>query len=154
MADLTGKTWMAIGETDDPDAVIQSFEAAAAITKGDPVYLSADDKVSPAAAVQNCIGIAVKTVALGVMCPVLMRGRVKVKAGEAIARGNLVYGADASKRVLLYNGSHTHTENTAAAYTQNATTVAADTYPARKLGLALETTTGADDLLFIFVAKV
>ena len=41
---------MAVGETDDPNAVIESFEAAAGITKGSPVYLSADDKVSPAQA--------------------------------------------------------------------------------------------------------
>ena len=39
MADKTGKTWMAIGETDDPNAVIESYEAEAAVTKGDPVYL-------------------------------------------------------------------------------------------------------------------
>jgi len=32
MADLTGKTWMAAGETDDPNALIERFEAAAAIT--------------------------------------------------------------------------------------------------------------------------
>ena len=38
---------MAAGETDDPDALIESFEAEAAITKGSPVYLSSDDKVSP-----------------------------------------------------------------------------------------------------------
>ncbi len=30
MADKTGKTWMAIGETDDPNAVIESYEAEAA----------------------------------------------------------------------------------------------------------------------------
>ena len=86
MADKTGKTWMAIGETDDPNAIIETFEAAAAITKGDPVYLSADDKVSPAAAAQDCIGIAVKSVSSGEQCPVLIRGRVKVKVGGAITR--------------------------------------------------------------------
>jgi hypothetical protein len=58
MTDFTGKSWMAIGETDDPNAIIESFEAAAAVTKGDPVYLSADHKVSPAAAAQGCCGFA------------------------------------------------------------------------------------------------
>ena len=101
MADKTGKTWMAIGETDDLNAVIESFEAEAAVTKGDPVYLSADDKVSPAAAAQDCIGIAVKDAALGAQCSVLKSGRVKVKAGGVIARGKAVYGADASKRILV-----------------------------------------------------
>jgi hypothetical protein len=100
MADKTGKTWMAIGETDDPTAELESFEAEAAITKGDPVYLSSDDKVSPAAAAQDCIGIALKGAASGERCPVLTSGRVKVKAGGAITREKAVYGADASKRVL------------------------------------------------------
>ena len=63
MTDNSGKTWMAIGETDDPNAIIETFTADAAITKGDPVYLSADDQVTPAGAAQDCIGIAMKTVA-------------------------------------------------------------------------------------------
>jgi hypothetical protein len=101
MTDLTGKSWMAIGETDDPNAIIESYEAAASVTKGDPVYLSADNKVSSAAAAQDCIGIAVKSAASGEQCPVLIQGRVKVKAGGAITRGKAVYGADSSKRVLM-----------------------------------------------------
>ena len=134
---------MAIGETDDPNAVIESYEAAAAITKGDPVYLSADDKVSPAAAAQDCIGIATKTVASGAMCPVLTEGRVKVKAGAAITRGKAVQGADASKRVLMLTDQSVN-EGGSASYT---------VYYNRKLGTALETTSAADDLLFIVVEK-
>ena len=141
MTDLTGKSWMAIGETDDPNAVIKSFEAAATVTKGDPVYLSADDKVSPAAAAQDCIGIAVKTVASSEQCPVLIYGRVKVKAGGAITRGKAVYGADSSKRVLSLTDQAVN-EAGAGSYT---------VYYNRKLGTALETTTAADDLLFIQV---
>ena len=91
---------MDIGETDDPEAVIQSYEAEAAVTKGDPVYLSSDHKVSPAAAAQNCIGIAAKTTNVADQCPVIVRGRVKVKAGGVINRGRAVYAADNSKRVL------------------------------------------------------
>ncbi len=139
MADVSGKTWMAIGETDDPNAVIESFEAAAAITKGDPVYLSADDKVSPAVADQNCIGIATKSVSSGQSCPVLTRGRVKVKAGGAITRGKAVKGADASKRVVALADIN---EGGAATYSWTL-----------KLGWALQTTTAADDLLFIAVEK-
>jgi len=139
MADVSGKTWMAIGETDDPNAVIESFVAGAAITKGDPVYLSADDTVSPAAADQNCIGIATKIVASGAMCPVLIRGRVKVKAGGAITRGKAVKGADSSKRVVALADI-----NEAGSATYSWTL---------KLGWALETTTTADDLLFIYVEK-
>jgi hypothetical protein len=143
MADKTGKTWMAIGETDDPNAVIESYEAEAAITKGDPVYLSADDKVSPAAAAQDCIGIAVKDTALGAMCSVLTKGRVKVKAGGATTRGKAVYGADASKRILAL-ADQAVDEGGSATYT---------IFFNRKLGTALETTTSADDLLFIMVGK-
>jgi hypothetical protein len=139
MTDLTGKSWMAIGETDDPHAQIQSFEAAAATTKGDPVYFSADHKVSPAAAQQECIGIAVKSAAQGAQCPVLIRGRVKVKAGGAITRGKAVYGADASKRVLVLTDQAVN-EGGSANYT---------VFYNRKLGTALETTSAADELLFI-----
>jgi len=141
MTDLTGKSWMAIGETDDPNAIIESYEAAASVTKGDPVYLSADNKVSPAAAAQDCIGVAVKSAASGEQCPVLIQGRVKVKAGGAITRGKAVYGADASKRVLQLADQAVN-EGGTASYT---------IYYNRKLGTALETATAADDLLFIQV---
>ncbi len=139
MTDYTTKSWMSIGETDDPNAIIQSYEAQAAVTKGDPVYLSSDHKVSPAATAQNCIGIAVKSAAATEQCPVLIRGRVKVRAGAAIARGKAVYGADASKRVLELADQAINEAGTA-------------TYTIlynRKLGTAQETTTTADDLLFI-----
>ena len=141
MADKTGKTWMAIGETDDPNAVIESYEAEAVVTKGDPVYLSADDKVSPAADAQDCIGIAVKDAALGATCSVLTKGRVKVKAGGVITRGKAVYGGDASKRILQLS-DQTVNEGGSGNYT---------VYYNRKLGTALETTSAADDLLFIVV---
>jgi hypothetical protein len=139
MADVSGKPWMAIGETDDPNALIETFTAGAAITKGDPVYLSADDTVSPANANLDCIGIAVKTVASGAPCPVQTRGRVKVKAGGAITRGKAVYGADSSKRVLALADINEGGSSTIS-WT-------------KKLGIALETTTAADDLLFIIVEK-
>ena len=139
MTDLTEKSWMAIGETDDPNAIIESFEAEAAVTKGDPVYLSSNHKVSPAAAAQNCIGIAVKSAAVAAQCPVLMRGRVKVKAGGAIARGKAVYAADSSKRLLELTDQAVN-EAGSGTYT---------VYYNRRLGTALETTTTADDLLFI-----
>jgi hypothetical protein len=141
MTDFTGKSWMAIGETDDPNAIIESFEVAAVVEKGDPVYLSADDKVSPATTAQDCIGVAVKGAASGEQCPVLTRGRVKVRAGDAITRGKAVFGADGSKRVLELTDQVVD-ESGSASYT---------VYYNRKLGTALETATAADDLLFIQV---
>ena len=143
MTDLTDKNWMAIGESDDPNAQIESFEAAAAVTKGDPVYFSANHKVSPAAAAQECIGIAVKTAAQGAQCPVLTRGRVKVKAGGVITRGKAVYGADSSKRILMLADQAVN-ESGSTSYS---------IYYNRKLGTALETTSAADDLLFIIVER-
>lgn len=143
MADKTGKTWMDIGETDNPNAVIETFTADAAVTKGDPVYLSADDGVSPAASDQDCMGIATKTVAEGEPCPVLIRGRVKVKVGDAITRGKAVYGADLSKRVLELTDQAVD-EGGTSTYT---------IYYNRRLGTALESATAADDLIFILVGK-
>jgi len=139
MTDLTDKSWMAIGETDDPNAIIESYEAAAQIVKGDPVYFSADHKVSSATAAQNCIGIAVKGAAIGEQCPVLISGRVKVKAGGVIVRGRAVYGSDSSKRVLEMTDQAVN-ESGSASYS---------IYYNRRLGTALETTSAADDLLFI-----
>lgn len=40
------QSWIHIGETDDPNAITQTFECAAAITKGEPVYLFTDDKIN------------------------------------------------------------------------------------------------------------
>jgi hypothetical protein len=148
MTDNSGKTWMSIGETDDPNAIIETYACGAAVTKGDPVYLSADDVVSPAAAAQDCIGIATKTQAtVGGPVPVLRRGRVKVAAGGAITRGKAVYGADSSKRVLMLSDvSQAVDEGGSAKYT-----VAVPFN--QKLGYALESTTTAGDLLFIEVGK-
>ncbi len=142
MADKTGKPWMAAGETDDPSAIIESFEAAANITKGYPVYLSDDDKVSPSPGGDDAIGIALKTVSSGEQCPVLIRGRVKVTAAGAIARGKAVCSAANGKVTQLIDQAVD--EGGTAKYT---------IYYARKLGIALETTTDDGALLFIYVDK-
>ena len=148
MTDNSGKLGMAIGETDDSEAIIETYAAAAAVTKGDPVYLSAAETVTSAAAAQDCIGIATKTQAtVGGPVPVLVKGRVKVAAGGAITLGKAVYGADASKRVLMQaDVSQAVDEGGAAKYT-----IAVPF--AQKLGKALQATTTAGDLLFIQVGK-
>ena len=142
MADKTGKSWMAVGETDDQNAQIESFEAAAAVTKGSPVYLSADDKVSPSPGGDDAIGVAVKTVALGEMCPVLKRGRVKVTANGAITRGKAVCSAADGKVTQLVD--QPVNEGGSATYT---------IFYNRKLGTALETASADGDLIFIDVEK-
>lgn len=133
---------MAIGETDDSNALIESFEAAAPIMKGAPVYLSADDKVSPSPGGDDAVGIAVKTVALGEKCPVLKRGRVKVTANGAITRGKAVCSAAGSKVTQLVD--QPVDESGAASYT---------IFYNRKLGTALESATADGDLIFISVEK-
>jgi hypothetical protein len=142
MTDKTGKPWMTAGETDDPNASIESFEAAAGITKGSPVYLSADDKVSASPGGDDSIGIAIKTVIVGEICPVLTHGRVKVTASGAIARGKAVISAGSNKVTQLVDQAVD--EGGAATYS---------VYYNRKLGTALETTTTDGDLLFITVEK-
>jgi hypothetical protein len=142
MADKTGKTWMAVGETDDPNAVIESFEAEAQVTKGAPVYLSADDKVSPSPGGDEAIGIATKTVTTGEMCPVLRRGRVKVTANGSITRGKGVCSAASNKVTQLVDQAVN--ESGSATYT---------IFYNRKLGTALESATTDGDLIFIDVEK-
>ena len=146
MTDNSGKIWMSIGETDDPNAVIETYAAGAAVTKGDPVYLSASETVTKAAAAQDCIGIVMKSQAIvGGPVPVLVRGRVKVVAGGAITIGKAVYGADSAQRVLMLTDvSQAVDEGGSAKYT-----VAVPFN--QKLGHALQATTTADDLLFIQV---
>jgi len=133
---------MAIGETDDPNALIESFEAAADITKGSPVYLSADDKVSPSPGGDDAIGVATKTTSTGKMCPVLKRGRVKVTANGVIALGKAVCSAAGGKVTQLVDQAVD--EGGSATYT---------IYFNRKLGTALESATADGDLIFIDVEK-
>ena len=145
MTDNSDNTTMAIGETDDSNAIIETFVADAAITKGDPVYLSADGQVTPAGSAQDCIGIAMENSADTEVVPVLVRGRVKVAAGGAITRGKAVYGADSSHRVLMLTDvTQAVDEGGSAKYT-----VAVPFN--QKLGYALESVTTAGDLLFIEV---
>jgi len=141
MADLTGLPNLDIGDVLEPvsGALIIDYEAEAAVTKGDPVYFSSDNKVSPAVADQNCIGVATKSAAIGVMCPVCVRGRIKVKAGGVITRGKPVKGADASKRVVALADVN---EGGTATYSLNL-----------KLGTTEQSSTAADDLISIIVGR-
>jgi hypothetical protein len=142
MADKTGKSWMAAGETDDPNAIIASFEAEAAITKGSPVHLSSDDKVSPSPGGDMAIGIATKTVAVGAMCPVLVKGRVKVTASGPIARGYGVCSGGSNK--VAQTVDQPVNEGGTATYT---------IFYNRKLGTALESAAADGDLIFIDMEK-
>ena len=134
-----------VGELISPrsESVVLSFKAASSIAKGDPVYLSGDGEVSPATSAQNCIGIALESVDQGAYVPICVLGVVKVKAGSAIARGQAVYGADASKRILPLDDQAVD-EGGTATYT---------IYYSRRLGFALDAFSAADDLGRILVVK-
>ncbi len=142
MADKTDKSFMAAGETDDPTALIESFKAAAEVTKGSPVYLSADDQVSPSPGGDDAIGIATQSVASAAMCPVLTRGKVKVVANGAITRGKAVCSAASGKVAQCVDQAVD--EGGAATYT---------VFYNRKFGTALESAVNDGDLIFIKVEK-
>lgn len=123
------------------DGIVLSFEAAAAITKGDLVYLSADMTVSKcSAATQFSIGVALKTVATGEFCSVCVRGVVKVTAGGTIDRGKAVQTDADAKVIVLADGSASY---------------AAGDIPdriARAVGVALQTFASGDTGL-VYVDK-
>jgi len=141
VTDLTGLPNLSVGDVLEPyaGALIVDYEAEAAVAKGEPVYLSSDGKVSPATSAQLCIGIATKAAAIGEMCPVIVRGRVKVRVGGATVRGHGVYGADSSKRVLdLADPDLGGTGNF---------------YYARVFAFAEQAAAAADDVISILVVK-
>lgn len=104
MADQSGRTDLAVGDVAGELGQILVVEhlAGAAITKGQAVYFTAADTVSPSSAAgQKAAGIALKTVSSGAMVPVLKKGKVKVTAGGAIAVGAIVGTGPAGKVLAI-----------------------------------------------------
>ncbi len=143
MADKTGKPWMAVGETDDPNAIIESYEAAVAITKGWPVELTADGKVTGVPTTWYGFGIAVKSAAVGEQCPVLRRGRVKVTANSSMTAAGVCVRNAGGGKVTEFNDQPVN-EGGTATYTL---------YYSRKLGKALNKPDADGDLIFINVER-
>jgi hypothetical protein len=141
MADKTGKPWMAAGETDDPNAVIESYEADGAITKGSPVELSNDGKVTATPTTWYGFGIAVKAAADGQQVSVLRRGRVKVVANAATSAAGVAVRNGGNGKVTELNDQPVN-EGGAATYT---------VYMSRKLGKGLNKADADGDLIFIDV---
>jgi hypothetical protein len=124
------------------DGEVLSFEAEAAITKGSPVYLTADMKVSHSPGGDNAIGIAVNSPAAGEQCSVCVKGVIKVTAGGATARGTAVCSSANGKVIQLVDQAVD--EGGTATYT---------IYYARKLGIAYQTAGGDGDEFLIHVEK-
>jgi hypothetical protein len=143
-SDLTGLPNLVAGDlyTAISESQVVGFEAEANITKGSPVYLTSDMKVSPSPGGDNAIGIANKTVVTGQMCPVATKGVIKVVAAGAIARGAAVCSAANGKVTQLVDQAVD--EGGAAKYT---------IYYARKLALALIAALVDGDLIFILLGK-
>jgi len=144
MADNSGFPECEVGDliTSLGDSTVLSLTAENDITKGSPVYLTDDLKVSPSNGTDNAIGIALQTVSAGEQCPVCIRGVVKVTAGGAITRGAAVCSAANGKVAELSDqpvdegGTDTYT-----------------IYYARKLGIALCSASADGDLILILVGK-
>lgn len=141
MADKTGKPWMAIGETDDPDAVVESYVADGAVTKGWPVEKTNDGKVSVTTTTWYGFGIALQSVPDGGECPVLRRGIVKVAADGALTAAGVSVRNAGNGKVTELNDQPVD-ESGSATYT---------IYMSRKLGLALNKADADGDLIFIDV---
>ena len=118
------------------DGVVLSFEAAAAITKGDLVYISDDMKVSKcSAATQFAIGITLKTVEAGEFCSVCVRGVVKVTAGGAISRGKAVQTDANAKVIVLADGSASYSAGDIPDRISRAVGIALQTFASGDTGL-------------------
>ena len=124
------------------DGEVLSFEAEATITKGSPVYLTADMKVSSSPGGDNALGVALTSVESGEPCSVCTRGVVKVMANGAIARGTAICSAAGGKVSQLVDQAVD--EDGSATYT---------IYYNRKLGTALQAPTTDEDEFLAQIAK-
>jgi len=98
MADLSGRTDLAVGDPAELGCTIKDYECEAAVTKGQAVYMSSAGKITPTTvAAEIAIGIATKTGAIGEMVGIVTKGKVKATAGGAIAIGGSVRGSTAGK---------------------------------------------------------
>lgn len=130
---------MAAGETDDPNALIESYEAEGAITKGSPVELTNDGKVIATPTTWYGYGIAVKAAADGEQVPILRRGRVKVVANGALTAAGVAVRNGGNGKVTELNDQPVN-EGGTATYTL---------YMSRKLGKAIQKADADGDLIFI-----
>jgi len=130
-----------IGQT---SGIEKSAKCTAAIATAYTIakFGSDDNTLSPAAAAtDSLIGLFQHTTAeAGEEVRVLMSGISRVVLGGTVTRGNRLTSDANGKAVSATR--HTHTENTAASYTQNATTQAASAV--NTIGIALASGVSGD----------
>lgn len=122
--------------------IVSLFKATANIAKGTLVQLTGDLEVQPATANSDPIGVALKDASNGDIVPICLHGVCKVKAGAAIIRGKAVK-SDANARAIELTDQNVNEGGT------NTYTI----YYARKVGIALQSATAADDWILVFVCK-
>ena len=141
------------------DRITVKLIAGEDLVEGDSVYLSGANTVSKATdgVTAKKIGAADEAATSGDMVSVVLVGIKQMVADGAISAGDRVIAAATSGRVQAENSAtttgHTHTENTAASYTQNATTLSAtDTVEtSRVIGIALGAASAAGDIINVLV---
>lgn len=119
-----------------PNEVLSKiFLADGAVTKYRIVKkgTNEDDVAMASASTNALIGVAAETSADNERVRVDLIGITKVEYGGTVTQGDFL-SADASGKAVAVT-RHTHTENTAATYTQNATTSAAT--GGRTIGIAM-----------------
>lgn len=141
------------------DRITVKFTAGEDLAEGDAVYLSAANTVSKATdgVTAKKIGAADAAASSGDEVDVVLLGVKTMTADGAISVGDRVIAAATAGRIKSENAAtttgHTHTENTAASYTQNATTVSnTDTVEtSRVIGIALGAASAAGDTINVLV---
>jgi hypothetical protein len=128
-----------------PGAIV-TFTAGAAITKGQPVYISGNMTVSPATARTNkVIGVAVTNASSGSKVSVLMGCPiVYMTAGAAISAGAHVVAGAGSKVVPADVADQSVNEGGTATYTFSASFI---------VGIALEAASADGDVILVAVAQ-
>lgn len=122
--------------------IVSFFKATANITAGTFVHLTGDLEVQPATSDSDPIGVALKDATNGEIVPVCLHGVCKVKAGGAITLGKAVKSDDNARAVELTDQDVD--ESGTSTYT---------IYYARKVGVALQSASAADDWILVFVCK-
>jgi len=108
------------------------FTAGETLAEGDVVYISGANEVKKATVANSgkVVGVADEAASAGDTVNVVVHGKKKVTADGTISAGDQVTASSTAGRVeadpYLVAGGHTHRENTAASYTQNATTADAE----------------------------
>ena len=143
MADKTDRSDLAIGDTDEPAILVESYTASGNVTKGYPVELTNDGKVTVTPSTWYGFGVAKTDAVDGEKCSVVRVGRVKMAANGALTAAGVAVRNAGSGKVTELNDQPVD-EGGSATYT---------IYHSRKLGTALNKADADGDLIFVDVGR-